>query len=437
MRVFKPKGSKSYRVRYSINRRQFDEPLMTRIKEVAMVKARTLVREREEEAAGMIEPRLLRETAKTPLPEVLEMWLCEWFAFNANHKHRKNSKNRTLRLFEECNWKYLPDVNARSFEAWRMMQLQAGLKPKTLNEYLGHVRCFLNWLEGREMIKGNPLKIVIPLPVILDAETRAFPHEDLMRLIEVSPPYRACTYTVAAFTGLRRSELQDLEWTRVHLDGENSFIRLDPAKTKNRKGGTLPIHPDAVTAFESLKAQALSSRLRLKRKGLVFYRGIPKMPRFLEDLKAAGIPEFDKQGRRIEFHGLRKTLATFLNSAGVAPRIAMELMRHSDIRLTMQTYTDSSLLPLAAAFKETPSVKSSLESSLSGGKTCPKVSFSGKKGAFEEVSENSVSPLNTGGSVSEMMAEGVGFEPTEPCGSAVFKTAAIDHSATPPDLDAT
>src|SRR5262249_44138540 len=30
------------------------------------------------------------------------------------------------------------------------------------------------------------------------------------------------------------------------------------------------------------------------------------------------------------------------------------------------------------------------------------------------------------------LAEGVGFEPTEPYGSAVFKTAALDHSAIPP-----
>jgi hypothetical protein len=30
------------------------------------------------------------------------------------------------------------------------------------------------------------------------------------------------------------------------------------------------------------------------------------------------------------------------------------------------------------------------------------------------------------------MAEGVGFEPTEPCGSPVFKTGAIDHSTTLP-----
>ena len=32
------------------------------------------------------------------------------------------------------------------------------------------------------------------------------------------------------------------------------------------------------------------------------------------------------------------------------------------------------------------------------------------------------------------MAEGVGFEPTEPFGSPVFKTGAIDHSTTPPVL---
>lgn len=31
------------------------------------------------------------------------------------------------------------------------------------------------------------------------------------------------------------------------------------------------------------------------------------------------------------------------------------------------------------------------------------------------------------------LAERVGFEPTEPFGSTVFKTAAIDHSATAPD----
>ena len=43
----------------------------------------------------------------------------------------------------------------------------------------------------------------------------------------------------------------------------------------------------------------------------------------------------------------------------------------------------------------------------------------------------SVGPLHDAG----VLAEGVGFEPTAPCGAAVFKTAALNHSATPPRFD--
>ena len=33
-----------------------------------------------------------------------------------------------------------------------------------------------------------------------------------------------------------------------------------------------------------------------------------------------------------------------------------------------------------------------------------------------------------------ILAEEVGFEPTVPCGTTVFKTAAFNHSAIPPKL---
>lgn len=35
--------------------------------------------------------------------------------------------------------------------------------------------------------------------------------------------------------------------------------------------------------------------------------------------------------------------------------------------------------------------------------------------------------------VAGRLAEGEGFEPPEPCGSPVFKTGALNHSATPPE----
>jgi integrase len=43
-----------------------------------------------------------------------------------------------------------------------------------------------------------------------------------------------------------------------------------------------------------------------------------------------------------------------LNKAGVAPRVVQEAMRHSDIRLTMQTYTDAAQLDVAKALEGLP-----------------------------------------------------------------------------------
>ena len=45
-----------------------------------------------------------------------------------------------------------------------------------------------------------------------------------------------------------------------------------------------------------------------------------------------------------------------LTLAGELPRNVMELMRHSDMRLTAKTYTDANMLPLSAAIAKLPQI---------------------------------------------------------------------------------
>jgi hypothetical protein len=45
-----------------------------------------------------------------------------------------------------------------------------------------------------------------------------------------------------------------------------------------------------------------------------------------------------------------------LAQSNVPPAIAMKIMRHRDIRLTLEAYTDESLLPAAAAMASLPSI---------------------------------------------------------------------------------
>ena len=54
---------------------------------------------------------------------------------------------------------------------------------------------------------------------------------------------------------------------------------------------------------------------------------------------AAGIPFEDKAGRIFDVHAFRHQTGSLLAAAGVTPKVAQQLMRHSDIKLTMDIYT--------------------------------------------------------------------------------------------------
>src|SRR5439155_10574983 len=81
----------------------------------------------------------------------------------------------------------------------------------------------------------------------------------------------------------------------------------------------------------------------------VFKGLIPRMPRFRADLESAGIAYMDAKGEYADFHSFRKTFGTMLTLSGVGQRTVMELMRHSDMRLTAKTYTDANMLPISDA----------------------------------------------------------------------------------------
>ena len=112
--------------------------------------------------------------------------------------------------------------------------------------------------------------------------------------------------------------------------------------------------------FESqLKDSPVVVALRELRNGLneespVFDR-MPRIERFRRDLKKAGIEYFDAQGRVADFHAMRMTFGTNLHRQGAPPRVAMELMRHSDMRLTTKIYNDANQLPTAEAIQSLPS----------------------------------------------------------------------------------
>jgi integrase len=316
-------------------------------KRVASQKLEKLRQELEREDAGIISPKVMRDAAQTPIADHLT-------AFLADHKAKGRADNTVSKyenciplLCKRCSWVMVRDVTAQSFASWRT---QSGLRPKTLNDLLGAMSCFLHWMERQQLIVANPLKHVGRVSNHSPREfRRALSPADAQRLLDVSPPPRATVYLAMLYTGLRSAELKGLKWEHFDLDSPEPCVRLPSSIAKNRKAKPITLRPELVEALRRFRPE-LSQPFEWAFRGVV-----PRVPTFKKDLEAAGIPFEDEHGRRVDLHALRKTFGTMLAVNGVPLRVAMELMRHSESKLTEKVYTDATHLPLRPAMQGLPS----------------------------------------------------------------------------------
>ena len=166
-------------------------------------------------------------------------------------------------------------------------------------------------------------------------------------------------YVLVLVLGLRRGELLGLTWELVDLDGAQLYIgeqvqrvngQLVRRQTKTEASeAPLPLPDLCAAALKLRKEQQDTDREQAGDAwidtGLVFTtrHGTPIEPRnfnrsFGRRIGKAEVP-------RITVHGTRKTCGSLLAALDVHPRVAMQILRHSKIAVTMEIYTE---IPSAA-----------------------------------------------------------------------------------------
>jgi len=227
-------------------------PLKTPDKQVAEERLRKIIREKQQEGAGIIAPKALRDAAQKNLLDHLSDFIADLTAKGRDDMYIYNIEKRSKRVVVECGWKLPADVTADSFIAWRARQNKAA---KTLNEYLDTMIGLFNWMQRQGRIIANPLLSVGKVQVQgrQVPQRRAFTAYELKRLISCVPTERKAIYVTAAFTGLRKAELGALTWSDIfHLDGEMPYIRARASTTKNHKEAIIWMHKDAVKVLKSI-----------------------------------------------------------------------------------------------------------------------------------------------------------------------------------------
>jgi integrase len=160
-------------------------------------------------------------------------------------------------------------------------------------------------------------------------------------------------YTVALAIGLRQGEALGLQWNDIDLDTGTLSVRhalqriggklqlVEPKTRLSRR--TIAMPPIVVTSLRAHRARQLQERLwagsRWQEGNYVFASriGTPldgtNVTHGLQaTLIAAGLP-------RQRFHDLRHACASLMLAQGVHPRVVMETLGHSQISLTMNTYS--------------------------------------------------------------------------------------------------
>jgi integrase len=160
--------------------------------------------------------------------------------------------------------------------------------------------------------------------------------------------------TLALTTGMRRGELLALRWQDINFDNKSlhilrtlnrlvgyGFIETEPKTSKSRRKIILPDF--VIDMLKQHRAHQLEERLKAgvewQDHDLVFsntHGGFLQPDRLREMLqkllKEAGLPY-------MRFHDLRHSAATILLSMGVHPKVVQELLGHSAISMTMDTYS--------------------------------------------------------------------------------------------------
>ncbi len=346
-------------------------------KDVAEEKAREMARDFERESVNLPSLSAPRRAAKTPLADQLTAFLVDVEGRGRSPATVRVYRVVLGRLAKCCRWQTLADINAESFGRWRVGD---AVSPKYANNALGYVRTFCTWLVKRRLLVENPFAEVEPVKVRQDRGKRYAPTPDAFkRLLQVAPPHRSTVYLFVVYTGLRRVELNGLTWGDIDLEART--VRVSGTISKNGLTKTLPLRPELVQALHIYRP-ALAQPFEW-----VFRGRVPNPKTFRADCERAAIPHLDEYGRRFDFHAMRTTFCTYLAVSQVPLRVASELMRHSETKLTEKTYTDAVHLPLVAAVEALPSFSlAAIEAEDAGQKHTRKAGISpvisGQNGAF-------------------------------------------------------
>ena len=302
------------------------------------------------------------KSAKLTVGALLEQWLRNYVETNVRPRTIEGYRD-IVRVhlmpklgqipFAQLSGSHLQEYYANALKCGRA-DGKGGLSARSVMHHHRVIRQALGHAVKWQLVQRNVALTVDP-PRPGRVEMKYLDEEGLDRLLETAR--RTIYFPVlhlAAYTGMRRSELLGLRWGDVDLDMATlsvvqvmhrvrgaGFVFQPPKTPRSRR--QVALTPDSAIALRGHREQQETLRTLLgnplKDTDLVFCHldGRPWRPdtvthAFADLVKRAGLPH-------IRLHDLRHTHATLMMEQGTNPKVVSERLGHASVAITLDTYS--------------------------------------------------------------------------------------------------
>src|SRR4051812_39261053 len=219
------------------------------------------------------------------------------------------------------------EITELDWQCWIDQLARRGLARSTIAKHISVASDIYAWASApsRRLVARNPLRLVELPPNDEKPRLRVALAPEAAALLAALEPEDRVPYAVAFYAGLRRSEIDRLEWPDVR-DGDRIATRILVRRSKSEAGTQRrpPIGDNLRTVLE-----AEWKRQGQPREGKVIDVSVMsgKIARRVEGRwDAAGL-------NRITLHECRHTYASLLMAAGYTIKELMEYMGHADLQM--------------------------------------------------------------------------------------------------------